>query len=142
MRPALGLRLFLAFSLSPLLVFPVNAQINNSSPDVSVEEQLDTLRHFRLDISEGRTQTSYLDAHHTLLGLYWRQVAKDRVEDLPAVTLLRGNARFSGCGKGRRPNAYCPESNEISLSTRGMQRTQRFSQTREQLLALTVLAHE
>ena len=70
MRPALGLRLFLAFSLSPLLVFPVNAQINNSSPDVSVEEQLDTLRHFRLDISEGRTQTSYLDAHHTLLGIY------------------------------------------------------------------------
>jgi len=142
MRPALGLRLFLAFSLSPLLVFPANAQINNSSPDVSVEEQLDTLRHFRLDISEGRTQTSYLEAHHTLLGLYWRQVAKDRVEDLPAVTLLRGNARFSDCGKGRRPNAYCPESNEISLSTRGMQRTQRFSQTREQLLALTVLAHE
>ena len=123
------LHLFLVFSLSQLLVLPANAQ-TNTSPDVSVEEQLETLRHFRLDISEGRTQTSYLEAHHTMLGLYWRQVAKDRVEDLPAVTLLHGNARFSGCGKGRRPNAYCPESNEISLSTRRMQRTQRFSQTR------------
>ena len=44
----------------------------------------------------------------------------------------------------QRAEAECllPESNEISISTRGMQRTQRFSQIREQLLTLTVLAHE
>ena len=141
MRPPHGL--LLAFSLSQLLALPANAQVNSSSnntPDRTVDERLEALRNFRLDISEGITQNSYVEAHHTLLGLYWSQVADDRVEDLPPVTLLRGNERFSACGKSRRQNAYCLESNEISLSTRGMQRTQRFSQTREQLLAVTVLA--
>lgn len=58
-------------------------------------------------------------------------MAEDRVEHLPPVTLLRGGTRFSACGTSLRTNAYCPESNEISLSTTGMQRTQRFSETSE-----------
>lgn len=132
------LRVLPSLGLSSLLLVPTGARAYEST----VEDLLGSLRSFRLDSTKGKSSESYVDGHHTLLGLYWRQVAKDRVADLPPVTLMDARGRFSACGRSRSVNAYCPESNEIILSTKGMQRSQRFSKVDDHLLALTVLAHE
>ena len=152
MRIAMVRRPLTALGLGILLVLPAIAKTPsterkpraglNQAPLPSVESLLDKVRDFRPDIASGKTYGTYVGAHHKLLGLYWRQVARDRVEDLPLVTLMGRNGRFSGCGRSRSVNAYCPESNEIILSTRGMPRSQRFSNVSRHLLALTVLAHE
>ncbi len=104
------------------------------------DELLNRVRN--TDNSDPRSYLILIEAHHQLLGMYWRDIASDRVATLPLVTLMGDRGRFSGCGRTRRVNAYCPESNEIILSTKGMQRSQRFSHAKRNLLGLTVLAHE
>lgn len=58
MQPAAGLRLLLAFSLSPLLVLPATAQPRDDSANAlirdSIAAQLEALRNVRLDITAGR----------------------------------------------------------------------------------------
>jgi len=94
------------------------------------------------DSSDPNSYPVFIGAHHKLLGLYWREIASDSVASLPLVTLMGSRGRFSGCGRTRSVNAYCPESNEIILSTRGIKGSQRFSNAKRNLLGLTVLAHE
>ena len=148
MRLTSGARLLAALALWSLIepaalkaASPVNEGVNSAAP-LTVEAQLETVHDLRQRNKGGRSRALLIEAHHTLLGLYWRQVASDRVASLPPVTLMGSNGRFSGCGQARSVNAYCPESNEIILSTRGMKRTQRFSKAKRHLLDLAVLAHE
>jgi len=110
------------------------------SANADLNELLNRVRN--TDSSDANSYPILIGAHHKLLGIYWREVANDRVANLPLVTLMGSRGRFSGCGRTRSLNAYCPESNEIILSTRGMQRSQRFSHAKRNLLGLTVLAHE
>ena len=147
MRPFTGTGLISALAMAlegQLPQPPLQARGTPSGAPGSraLEAQLATVRRLAEADASAAARTDLINAHHTLLGLYWRTVARDRVATLPSVSLLDGNGRFSGCGQARRPNAYCPESSEIILSTRGLQRSQRFSNAKRTLLGITVLAHE
>ena len=167
MQIARALKLFTGLSLATLLPFSALAAPLQTAPatlvaaersasqrgrakpeapqkqrttNADLKEMLNRVRN--TDSSDPITYTEFIGAHHQLLGLYWRDIASDRVATLPLVTLMGRGGRFSGCGRARRVNAYCPESSEIILSTRGMQWTQRFSKAKRNLVGLTVLAHE
>lgn len=117
------------------------APITIDSP--AVQERIAFVRDFRLDITEGQTEKAYIQTHHELLDLYWRHLADDATPGMRRVTLLPRRSRFSGCGRARASNAYCPESAEISLEPRPIGKRQTLSRNvRQRLVALTILAHE
>ena len=104
---------------------------------------LNELRDYKLDVVAGRTHNRFMRGHHELLGLYWQYVAEDRVPDLKSPQLIRGQARFRGCGRVRASNAYCPESNQIGIDIRSIRETRRISpKAKARLLGMTILAHE
>ena len=139
---ALGLSLGALEALPPATAKADTIAASQSPQPTRMDALLNRVRTIHGDGMPLRSYNRYVGAHHKLLGMYWRKVASDRITRLPMVTLMGRRGRFSGCGRVRAINAYCPESNEIILSTKGMKRTQRFSDANHNLLALTVLAHE
>jgi len=72
---------------------------NRAATKKNLADLLDRLRH--TDNSDANSYPIVIGAHHKLLGLYWRQLASDRVATLPLVTLMGSGGRFSGCGGSR-----------------------------------------
>ena len=103
MRPFTGTGLISALAMAlagQLPQPPLQARGTPSGAPGSraLEAQLATVRRLAEADASAAARTDLIKAHHTLLGLYWRTVARDRVATLPPVSLLDGNGRFSGCG--------------------------------------------
>ena len=131
-------------ALAPLLI-PTDAMAAPVplAAESRINALLNELRDYKLDVVEGRTHKRFMRGHHELLGLYWQYVAEDNVAALKSPQLIRGKARFRGCGRARASNAYCPESNQIGIDISSIRETRRISpKAKARLLGMTVLAHE
>ena len=95
MRPFTGTGLIsaLAMALAGQLLQPP-LQARGAPGSRALEAQLATVRRLAEADASAAARTDLINAHHTLLGLYWRTVARDRVATLPPVSLLDGNGRF------------------------------------------------